>query len=704
MEPDGTAIRCSFIYFRELQPIMRGAAMATPKSRLFILILVPLLILILPLTVYFADSAAASDKVARNVTVSGVDVSRLTQAETEAAVGAYTDAILSNVVTVEVNGERFPLAPSDVNMAFDNDAAVDAAMNQYKGGIRDWFTAWTSETDITVEATIDHDLLEEKYREWEIAAIPNPAFQGAIEIVDQDVVVDPPTDGKMIEREIATGLVETALLAGAIDVIGLPTATSTPGHTVAEVEAAASEVEALIQRGVVLTNDEYAATFVVAPADLARTITVTVDADTIETTMDTSPIIPLIDASREELEIDSVSAFWETVVVDDYENWDENYRITDPRRVPGTGGLPNDDAIWLVAGQNGTALDADAIVVEVERAAFGDGAGPLAITDDKEPRLTTEEAKAYGDLYEVAEFTTYTPGTNRVTNIQLMADIVDEAIVFPGQTFSVNERVGKRTLDKGFLYDCAIVSGVVECEEDPVNVGGGVSQFGTTIFNTIYFGCYEDVEHQPHSIYFTKYPEGREATLGFPHPDVAFRNDSSAPVIIRTSYTRRSVTVTFFGNQEGMKCGTVRSDRSNETDPDTIYRRDDEGILAPGEEKQLTSGSKGWSITNTRIFYDANGDEIKRQPFYWRYRGGKIVILVHACDTHVGGNGNCVPSTTTPPTTEAPTETTPASTTTTVGEPPPPPETTTTTPPPPPPETTTTTTPTTPTTTTTVDG
>ncbi|MEN8239136.1 MAG: hypothetical protein ABFR53_08045, partial [Actinomycetota bacterium] len=97
--------------------------MATPKTRLFVLILVPLLILLLPLTVYVVDSAAASDKVARNVTISGVDVARLTQAEAETAVDEYTGAILSNVVTVEVNGVLFPIAPQDVDMTFDNDAA-----------------------------------------------------------------------------------------------------------------------------------------------------------------------------------------------------------------------------------------------------------------------------------------------------------------------------------------------------------------------------------------------------------------------------------------------------------------------------------------------------------------------------------------------------------------------------------------------------
>ncbi|MCL1586969.1 MAG: VanW family protein [Actinomycetia bacterium] len=628
--------------------------MATPKTRIFVLILAPLLILMLPLTVYFVDSAAASDKVSRNVTIEGIDVSRMTQAETQATVDKYTNAILSNTVTVEVNGLRFPLEPADVDMTFNTDEAVATAMNHNKGGITDWFTAWTSETNITVEATLDYDLLDDKVREWELAAITNPAFEGSIQIVNDVAVVEPPENGEMIERAVSTSLIEAALISGAIDVIGLPTSTSTPSHTRAQLEAAADDANALIQRGVVLTNVEYEATFNVASADLAQSLTITVAADTIETTMDTDVFRPLVEAARHDLETDAISAYWETVVVDDFENWDENYRITDPRRVPGTSGLPNDDAIWLVAGSNGTLLDEDAIVLEVEQAAFSDGTGLLAMSLDKEPRLTTDEAKAYGDLYEVAEFTTYTPGTNRVKNIQLMADIVDEAIVMPGQTFSVNERVGQRTLEKGFLYDCAIVSGVVECEEDPVNVGGGVSQFGTTIFNTIYFGCYEDVTHQPHSIYFTKYPEGREATLGFPHPDVAFRNDSSAPVIIRTSYTGRSVTVTFFGNRDGGKCGTVRSDRSSVTEPTEIFRKDTEGIVAPGEEKRITRGTEGWNVTNTRIFYDADGNELKRQAFFWRYRGERIVILVHACDKRVGGNGNCVPTTTTPPTTEAP--------------------------------------------------
>ena len=276
-----------------------------------------------------------------------------------------------------------------------------------------------------------------------------------------------------------------------------------------------------------------------------------------------------------------------------------------------------------------------------EVAARGNGTGELPIILGAEPAFTTEMAEAYGELYEVSEFTTYKPGVNRAHNINLMADLIDNTIVWPGETFSVNDTVGRRTLDKGFKYDCAIVSGELSCEEDPVNVGGGVSQFGTTIFNAIYFGCYEDVTHKPHSIYFSKYPEGREATLGYPSPDVAFRNDSDAPVIIRTSYTARSVTVTFFGNQEGMTCGTERSERTGYTSAKLEYQADEDGVVAPGDEKVKSKGSGGWTVVNTRIFYDANGIEMQREDFRWRYSGEKNVILLHPCDPRVGGDGVC---------------------------------------------------------------
>jgi putative cell wall-binding protein len=152
----------------------------------------------------------------------------------------------------------------------------------------------------------------------------------------------------------------------------------------------------------------------------------------------------------------------------------------------------------------------------------------------------------------VSTFTTsYTPGQARNTNIQHIADATDGAVVAAGETFSLNAHVGQRTIEKGYVAAPAIIGGEVYCCDHPVNIGGGTSQFATTLYNAIFFGGYDDVYHRPHSIYFSRYPMGREATLGWTGPDVKFRNDTSTPVMIDTSYDRNSLTVDFWGWNDG---------------------------------------------------------------------------------------------------------------------------------------------------------
>jgi hypothetical protein len=152
----------------------------------------------------------------------------------------------------------------------------------------------------------------------------------------------------------------------------------------------------------------------------------------------------------------------------------------------------------------------------------------------------------------VAEFTTFHPCCQaRVTNIHLIADTVNGVVVAPGETFSVNQHVGPRTTAKGYLPAGAIIGGVLYCCDHPVNIGGGVSQFATTLFNAVFFGGYDIVAHSPHSLYFTRYPMGREATLVDPAPDLVFHNDTATPMLIEAVYSETSITVRVYGNNEG---------------------------------------------------------------------------------------------------------------------------------------------------------
>jgi len=174
-----------------------------------------------------------------------------------------------------------------------------------------------------------------------------------------------------------------------------------------------------------------------------------------------------------------------------------------------------------------------------------------------EPDLTTAEAEALnirepvGTLTEwkgqpqVKSFTTYfDPGQPRVINIRRIADLVRGTLVLPGDTFSINERVGPRTAEKGFVLAGAISDG-----EHVEEIGGGVSQFATTMFNAAFFAGLPFEEYQAHSEYFDRYPRGREATMGYEHPDVRWTNDTPHGILVWTSSTDTSVTVTLYSTQ-----------------------------------------------------------------------------------------------------------------------------------------------------------
>jgi putative cell wall-binding protein len=188
------------------------------------------------------------------------------------------------------------------------------------------------------------------------------------------------------------------------------------------------------------------------------------------------------------------------------------------------------------------------------------GTGPLVLIDGA--GLNSVSAAMIGSatglpcnpMVRLSSFTTYhKPGQSRVVNIHLIADQVDGAVVGPGATFSLNGHVGERTTEKGYVAAGAIIGGVLVCCDHPVNIGGGTSQFATTLFNAGFHAALEDVYHRPHSIYFNRYPLGVEATLGWTSPDVKFRNDTDWPVQIDTSYTSTSITVDIWGWHGGRK-------------------------------------------------------------------------------------------------------------------------------------------------------
>ena len=188
---------------------------------------------------------------------------------------------------------------------------------------------------------------------------------------------------------------------------------------------------------------------------------------------------------------------------------------------------------------------------------------PLKTVD---PTRDEDAARALGIVEQVATFTTpHNAGEPRVTNIHLMADTIRGTVIAPGATFSINGTVGPRTKDKGYV-EAPIIGGDYVFDTD---VGGGVSQFATTMFNAAFFAGLDIPEYFMHGLYISRYPYGREATLSYPGPDLKVRNSTPYGVLIWPTYTDSSITVTLYSTHyvTGEQTGQVRVESESKPPP-----------------------------------------------------------------------------------------------------------------------------------------
>ncbi|MEV4423451.1 VanW family protein, partial [Patulibacter sp. NPDC049589] len=216
---------------------------------------------------------------------------------------------------------------------------------------------------------------------------------------------------------------------------------------------------------------------------------------------------------------------------------------------------PKSASVTVRAGRVGREVRRDLLATRIETAIRA-GRHTVAVPRKTvQPKVTSTTARRIDSL--IGTFTTpYVAGQPRVTNIRQMARTVDGTVIAPGQQFSLNGITGERTKAKGYVEAPFISDNRIE-----PSIGGGVSQFSTTMYNAAYFAGLQIDAHQPHSLYIDRYPPGRESTLNFPDIDMRWTNDTDAPVLIRTSYDDAGVTVTLYGDNGGRRVTAKAGDR-----------------------------------------------------------------------------------------------------------------------------------------------
>ena len=523
-------------------------------------------------------SAAAGDEVPQGVRVAGVDLGGLTAAQAEARLEEGLRDRVAAPVTVSADGEELVLDPATAGLRLDAAATARTAAD---AGLLDRLRATLGdERDVAPVVDVDESALRSAVRAL-APQVDRPPREGTVHFTEADAPVPvpvPPLTGRELDVPGAVDAVRDGWLAQ--DRMELPVDVEQVETTEQEVSEALQEIATPAVAAPVLVDaggDE----LVVPPRAIAAALRFEVD--------DEGELAP-------RLLPDVLSAQLE-----------EALQGVGTPPVDATFDVSSGTPVVVPSSQGSTVAPADlsaAVATVLPRPAPRPAQAPLS---PSQPRLTTEQAQGLGVREVISTFTTEHPCcAPRVQNIHRIADIVDGHVVLPGETFDLNEFVGPRDRERGFVDAPQILEG-----EFVDRIGGGISQFATTLFNAVFFAGLEDVAHSPHSYYISRYPPGREATLSYPEPDLIFKNDSPHGVLIDTSYTDRSVTVTFWG--------TERFDEVlSETGPRTRLR-DFETRYVQRPDCTATEGEQGFDIVVTRVFV-VDGQVVEREPFRTRYK------------------------------------------------------------------------------------
>ncbi|MHC1786027.1 MAG: VanW family protein [Christensenellales bacterium] len=260
----------------------------------------------------------------------------------------------------------------------------------------------------------------------------------------------------------------------------------------------------------------------------------------------------------------------------------------------------------------GARLDQEALIQQLSAALDrGSRSGTISLRSQTLlPAVTSVELQ--NSFTQLSSFSTRTTADEkRNTNIMLAARRINGSTVMPGESFSFNGAVGERTAAKGYQMAPAIAGGITFDE-----IGGGVCQVSSTLFNAAALADMSIVTRWPHAWPSSYIDKGLDATVNWPGVDFVFRNDSLTPVFIVAGYQNRQVSVSLYGMRadpgESIRLETVVTGQTSPPDAPAYQQNP---ALPPGTQKELKKARTGYTVDTYRVYLQ-NGQPYRRDKLF----------------------------------------------------------------------------------------
>lgn len=197
-------------------------------------------------------------------------------------------------------------------------------------------------------------------------------------------------------------------------------------------------------------------------------------------------------------------------------------------------------------GTYGRELDISSTIERLIKAAAGSKVNPVFIKI--KPIITSVELKKNVQIISSYSTTMLDRREARVNNIDLAVDEINFHILQPGEEFSFNDVLGRRTKDKGYKKAPIIIK-TKKGPKKGKGVGGGICQVSTTLYNAARKAGLDIMERHPHSKDIKYAPRGHDATVVYGGADLKIKNSRKYPIMIRAYLGEKTVTVEIIENR-----------------------------------------------------------------------------------------------------------------------------------------------------------
>lgn len=540
---------------------------------------------LLAAAIYTGAYFIAGNRVPEKAAVGDIAIGGMSPRAAEEKIRQELEPTLSNPIEITTpHGAKAQIVPSEAGLGYDYEATLNAAGGGFSWNPADIVRAFSGGETVEPVRTVDEDKLKAAVAQHAEALRVEPK-NASISLSEGEVSTTAGTVGYQLQAEQTAQKVREAFESNK-----------------ATVEAAGEEANPGV-------TDEDIKAFQEGPLAKAMNgaVTLTTEGANVELTEEQVRQVLTITGEGKELGVGYDAA--------------KLKELTDPQIGKLPGGPKNasyrlvEGGVEVVPAEKGMALGEEAVAKAFEKA-INEGERTVALeATESEPEFTTEAAEKVKPKQVIGEFSTKYPHAQyRNVNIGKAAEMVNGTVLMPGQVFSLNDTLGERTTAAGWASGYVISGGNLVRQP-----GGGVSQAATTLFNASFFAGYEDVEHKPHSLYFNRYPAGREATVYYGAVDLKFRNDTDYPAVIQ-GFTSKSSP-----GKQGSVTFRIWSiptyDKVESTDlvRSDYYSGRDRVLDTPDCEPQAPI--QGFTVTWKRLFYK-DGKVVREEPFRWKYNAG----------------------------------------------------------------------------------